>query len=106
MEYKKNYGNNITLAFCKKKYVIGNKFNISLLITMSFIYILIISLWILLLYKSISIYIIFLGIVLFLLLFYNYLSSFFTEPGIIPRNYKKYILNKEKKEPTIDSENY
>ena len=106
MEYKKNYGNNITLSFCKKKYVIGNKFNISLLITMSFIYILIISLWILLLYKTISIYIIFLGIVLFLLLFYNYLSSFFTEPGIIPRNYKKYILNKEKKEPTIDSENY
>ena len=106
MELKKNYGNNITLSFCKKKYVIGNKLNISLLISMSFIYLFIISLWIIFLYKTISKYILLLGIILYLLLFYNYLTSFFTEPGIIPRNYKKYILNKEKKESTTDSENY
>jgi hypothetical protein len=38
------------------------------------------------------------------LLLYYYLKSFFTEPGIIPRNYPKYSLNREKKENTIDSE--
>ena len=105
MDLKKNYGNNITLSFCKKKYIIGNKFNISLLITMSFIYTLITSFWILLLYNTISKYILFFGVILYFLLIYNYLASFFTEPGIIPRNYSKYILNKEKREPTIDSEN-
>jgi hypothetical protein len=73
---------------------------------MSFIYLFIISLWIIFLYKTISKYILLLGIILYLLLFYNYLTSFFTEPGIIPRNYKKYILNKDKKESTTDSENY
>ena len=36
-----------------KKYVIGNKLNISLLISMSFIYLFIISLWLIFFFKTI-----------------------------------------------------
>ena len=105
MDLKKNYGNNISISFCKKKYIIGIKLNISLVITMSLLYTFITSFWILFLYPSISLFIFFLGIFLYILLLYYYLKSFFTEPGIIPRNYPKYILNKEKRDFTLDSEN-
>ena len=104
MDLKKNYGNNISISFCRKNYIIGNKFNVCLVITMSIIFTLIITFWILLLYNTISKFIFFIGIILYILLIYNYLKSFFTEPGIIPRNYYKYILNKEKRDNTIDSE--
>ena len=105
MNLQKNYGNNLRCSFFKKNYIIGNKFNVSLVITMSIIFTLIISLWILFLFNTISKFIIIFGIFLYFLLIYNYLKSFFTEPGIIPRSYPKYILNKVKSELTTDSEN-
>ena len=93
MENIKNYGNNISITICKKKYIIGNNMNISLVIIMTFIYTILLILWIILLYKLYSLYVFLLGIFLYLLMLYYYLKSFFTEPGIIPRNYPKYILN-------------
>lgn len=93
MESKKNYGNNVKISFCGKKYIIGNNTNICLLIGMTFIYTIILIFWILLLYQLYSLFIFILGILLYLSLIYYYLKSFFTEPGIIPRNYPKYILN-------------
>ena len=105
MELKKNYGNNISFSFCKKKYIIGNKLNISLVINMSIIFTLITFCWVLFLYQIYPLYIFFFGIVLYCLLLFYYLKCFFTEPGIIPRNYSKYIFKKEMKENTIDSEN-
>ena len=93
MESKKNYGNNISISFCRKKYVIGNNMNISLVITMTFTYTLIIFFWIILLYQLYPLYLFFIGFILYLFLLYYYLKSFFTEPGIIPRNHPKYILN-------------
>ena len=105
MNLQKNYGNNLRCSFFKKNYIIGNKFNVSLVITMSIIFTLVISLWILFLFNTISKFIIIFGIFLYFLLIYNYLKSFFTEPGIIPRSYPKYILNKVKSELTTDSEN-
>jgi len=105
MNLQKNYGNNINCSCCKKKYVIGNKFNFSLVITMSIIFTLVITLWILFLFNTIPKFILIFGTFLYFLLIYNYLKSFFTEPGIIPRNHPKYILNKIKIESTIDSEN-
>ena len=105
MELKKNYGNNISIKICKKKYIIGIKLNICLVINMCLIFTFIISFWILLLYKLLSIYIFLFGIFLYCLLIYNYLKSFFTEPGIIPRNYSKYILNKNKNDYILESDN-
>ena len=105
MELKKNYGNNLSITFCKKKYVIGNNLNISLVISMSFIFTLITVIWILFLYKVFYKYIFFIGVFLYFLLLYYYLKCFFTEPGIIPRNYSKYIFKKEIKDNSIDSEN-
>ena len=93
MESKKYYGNNLSISIFKKKYIIGNNMNISLIISMSFTYTIILSCWVILLYKLYSLYIFIIGFFLYLLLFYYYLKSFFTEPGIIPRNYPKYILN-------------
>ena len=97
MESKKNYGNNVKISFCGKKYIIGNNTNICLLIGMTFVYTIILIFWILLLYQLYSLFIFILGILLYLSLIYYYLKSFFTEPGIIPRNYPKYILNNIKK---------
>ena len=94
MESKKNYGNNLSISICKKKYIIGNNMNISLVIIMTFIYTILMILWVLLLYHLYSLIIFILGFILYILLLYYYLMSFFTEPGIIPRNYSKYILNK------------
>lgn len=105
MELKKNYGNNLSITFCKKKYVIGNNLNISLVISMSFIFTLITVIWILFLYKIFYKNIFFIGAFLYFLLLYYYLKCFFTEPGIIPRNYSKYIFKKEIKDNSIDSEN-
>ena len=105
MDLKKNYGNNISFSCCKKKYIIGNKLNVCLVINMSFIFTIITICWILFLYKIYSIFIFLFGIVLYCLLSYYYLKCFFTEPGIIPRNYNKYIFKKETKENTTDSEN-
>ena len=105
MDLKKNYGNNISFSCCKKKYIIGNKLNVCLVINMSFIFTIITICWILFLYKIYSIFIFLFGIVLYCLLLYYYLKCFFTEPGIIPRNYNKYIFKKETKENTTDSEN-
>ena len=93
MESKKYYGNNLSISICKKKYIIGNKMNLSLIISMSLTYTIILACWIILLYQLYSLYIFIIGIILYLLLLYYYLKSFFTEPGIIPRNYPKYILN-------------
>ena len=105
MDLKRNYGNNISFSCCKKKYIIGNKLNVCLVINMSFIFTIITICWILFLYKIYSIFIFLFGIVLYCLLLYYYLKCFFTEPGIIPRNYNKYIFKKETKENTTDSEN-
>ena len=93
MESKKNYGNNISISFCRKKYIIGNYMNISLVIIMTITYTLIIFFWIILLYQLYPLYLFFVGFILYLFLLYYYLKSFFTEPGIIPRNHPKYILN-------------
>ena len=105
MNLQKNYGNNLRCSFFKKNYIIGNKFNVSLVITMSIIFTLVITLWIIFLLNTIPKFILIFGTFLYFLLIYNYLKSFFTEPGIIPRNHPKYILNKIKSESTIDSEN-
>ena len=105
MDLKKNYGNNLSLFCCKKRYIIGNKMNLSLIIIMSLNYTLITSLWIISLYTFYSLYIYILGIFLYSLLIYYYLKSFFTEPGIIPRDHPKYILNKDKIKAKEDSEN-
>ena len=94
MDSKKNYGNNLKILFCGKKYIIGNNMNISLIIGMTFTYTIIILFWIILLYQLYSLFIFVLGFFLYLSLVYYYLKSFFTEPGIIPRNHPKYILNK------------
>ena len=104
MDLKKKCGNNISIMFRKKEYIIGNKFNISTIINMSLIYTFIVMFWILFLYNTFTMKIFFFGILFYSLLLYYYLKSFFTEPGIIPRNYPKYSLNREKKENTIDSE--
>ena len=95
MELKKNYGNNIALSLCKKKYIIGNNMNISLVITMTFTYTIIVISWVILLYQLYSMYMFFIGLLLYLLMLYYYLKSFFTEPGIIPRNHEKFILNND-----------
>ena len=89
----KLYGNNYSISICRKKYVIGNNMNISLVITMTLTYTIILVCWIILLFKLYSLYLFIIGIILYLLLLYYYLISFFTEPGIIPRNYPEYILN-------------
>ena len=72
---------------------------------MSFIFTLITVIWILFLYKIFYKNIFFIGVFLYFLLLYYYLKCFFTEPGIIPRNYSKYIFKKEIKDNSIDSEN-
>ena len=89
----KNYGNNISIKICKKKYILGNNMNISLVIIMTFTYTIIFISWVILLYKLYSLYVFIIGAILYLLMLYYYLKSFFTEPGIIPRNYEKLILN-------------
>ena len=67
--------------------------NICLVIIMTFTYTIIIFFWIILLYQLYPLYLFFIGFILYLFLLYYYLKSFFTEPGIIPRNHPKYILN-------------
>ena len=81
----KQFGNNYSIKCCKKNYVIGNKMNLSLIILMTFIYIIILTIWIILLYKIYPIYIFIIGIFFYLIMQYNYILSFLTEPGIIPR---------------------
>ena len=93
MKSKKNYGNNIIFSFCGKEYIIGNNMNLSLVIIMTIVYTIILIFWITLLFQLYSLYIFIIGFFLYSLLLYYYLKSFFTEPGIIPRNHPKYILN-------------
>ena len=92
MELKKNYGNNIAISICKKRYILGNNMNILLVVIMTFTYTIIIISWVILLYQLYPIYVFIIGSFLYLLVLYYYLKSFFTEPGIIPRNHENFIL--------------
>ena len=52
----KLYGNNYSISIFRKKYVIGNNMNISLVITMTLTYTIILVCWIILLFKLYSLY--------------------------------------------------
>ena len=97
-EPTKIYGNNILIKICGKKYIIGYKEDYLLVIEMSTLYIFLLIFWTATLctFYHFSLFII--TSILFFIMIYNYLSCFFKEPGIIPRNSKKFPIIDEKKE--------
>lgn len=93
MQNNSIYYNNFSYILCGKRKVLCLKRDIKTIVLMSilFFFDLIISIY---LYHSfLNIYFLIIILLLFILMFANYILSIITEPGIIPRNYKKYVLN-------------
>lgn len=104
----KNYGNNMTISFCKRKKIIGIKKDSKLVVGMALIFVLSYIGYILCFWMFYHFSLIIISSILFFLMIYNYLLCFFKEPGIIPRKSELFKLDSSKmqiKDPQKTEEN-
>jgi hypothetical protein len=84
----RNIGKNIVL--CGGKIIAGPPDQITLVLTMNFLYILVFTLWSIFISPMFGTTFLMLLIFIFFFMLYNYLKCFLTDPGIIPRNHYLY----------------